>query len=126
MHISNKYSPFIRGRRVWDCWKIVPSKRESKIAKAWLNYSNYGFKSYIEDAEKLAVSRCVFETNQNAFGATQKHSGAWKSGPRLSRAKKFCNHRHRQMERYLIHRYLEECDYENHIENFKISDGYWD
>jgi len=124
MHISNKYVPFGRGRKIWACWKAHPKTLRGEQAEWYTKYLAWGWKHYLAYAQEEPQP---WETNTQ-FGAYPKDNGAW-AGNRFTRVKdekRRNNKIHRQRERCLTDRYLKKGDYEDDIEGFYISTGYWD
>lgn len=129
MHISNKYNPYKRSRKKWECWPIRNSKLDGMLAQAYLQYAKYGWQYYLEEIERLENNPPKFETNNFYFGAYQKPNGAWGSSNAanyLKSAKKNSTHVYRRKEKEALKKYLKQYDLEDDIGNIIHGEGYWD
>lgn len=128
MHVSNKYTPFGRGRGKWACWPYTYGALAISI-----DIHSHPF-YYHDHVAKLMALRDrlydddgrprIYATYSRWFGAHQKLNGAWHSGNRMRFRRRRANRRHRATERTLIRKML--ASGQDTMDSFKISDGYWD
>lgn len=127
MHISNKYNPYKRSRKKWECWKLTDGEYENVVNRNISRYRNYFGIEYDKDHPEVKVSR--YRTNSFYFGAYQKPNGAWgsnNSANYLKFAKKNSTHIYRRKEKQALDNYMKKGSFEDGIENIVHGEGYWD